>query len=300
MTLFDDQPMIIKNKRMRTVSKRNLPVVISASRMTDLPKFYPRELIEEVTKRIKKGIVIHTIALWTKHPNSLLVDPLHSFLIAMKKKGIQLFVNCTITGMGQKIVGQSKNGKRLILEPNAPTWNEATAILPEVIHLLGKPERVRLRIDPIVRIEDAYGNRFSNIRAMPLIINEVRGFGIKDYCFSFLENENHRKVDRRFKQLGVKLFSPNNQEREKTVVWLKELENKYDVKIHPCCVPGFSETRCIDGKLLQVLHDDQLELDLSEPRSREKCGCTKSIDIGGWPPKKCYTGCQYCYANSSY
>ena len=55
-------------------------VILSASRMTDMPKFYPNELINEVQKRLDKNIDIHTLVLWSKHPNSLLVNPLNDYL----------------------------------------------------------------------------------------------------------------------------------------------------------------------------------------------------------------------------
>jgi len=54
----------------------------------------------------------------------------------------------------------------------------------------------------------------------------------------------------------------------------------------------------IDGYLLTSLHHVAKEVDLKEPRKRKLCACTNSIDIGGWPPKKCYSGCKYCYANA--
>jgi len=93
---------------------------------------------------------------------------------------------------------------------------------------------------------------------------------------------------------------PSIEERLSTVTWLKEIEKTYGVTIGACCAKGFPETKCINGTLLSELHDHQLPVSLVQPKKREMCGCTHSIDIGGWPPSKCYTGCQYCYANSSY
>lgn len=46
--------------------------------MTDMPKYYPSILIEEVNNRLAKGI--HTVLLWTKYPQSLLVSPLYVML----------------------------------------------------------------------------------------------------------------------------------------------------------------------------------------------------------------------------
>jgi len=90
------------------------------------------------------------------------------------------------------------------------------------------------------------------------------------------------------------------EERMKTVEWISNISNKHNVNIYACSVPGLPESRCVDGFLLQNLHPNQRPVRLDEPRKRKHCACTYSIDIGGWPPKKCYTGCQYCYANSSY
>jgi hypothetical protein len=65
-------------------------VVLSASRMTDMPKYYPLDLIREIDKRKEKGRKIHTLVLWTKHPGALLTNPLHRYLEQLKKEGVQL------------------------------------------------------------------------------------------------------------------------------------------------------------------------------------------------------------------
>ena len=61
------------------LQKEKEQIILSASRMTDMPKFYPEILIEEVNKRMDKNI--HTLVLWTKHPKPLLVNPLFDFLM---------------------------------------------------------------------------------------------------------------------------------------------------------------------------------------------------------------------------
>ena len=59
-----------------------------------------------------------------------------------------------------------------------------------------------------------------------------------------------------------------------------------------------SVSKCIDGELLAKLHDKKYPTSLKQQKKRKLCGCTESIDLGGWPPKKCYTGCLYCYSNA--
>lgn len=280
--------------------KKDFSLILSASRMTDMPGFYPGDIIKEVEKRISKGLKIHTLVLWTKFPRSLIANPLFDYLKYLKSKHIQLYIHLTISGMGGIITGISKNGSPVKIEPCTPDYKDSLSILQKVILLTGKPERIKLRIDPIVRLIDSSGNIYSNLATFPEIIEAASGLGIKDFVFSFLESGMHKKVDRRFGKIGFIISPPDKFEREKTILWIRNLQVKYNVNIYACCVKGFPESRCIDGELLQQLHDYKLSVNLKQIHSRELCGCTQSIDIGGWPPKKCFSGCDYCYANPDY
>jgi hypothetical protein len=286
MSLFDDIP----------VNSKDFPI-LSASRMTDMPAFYPDELIKEVDIRIKKYSNIHTLVLWTKHPGSLLKEPLYSFLKELKKRKIQLYCHLTITGMGKIIVGKTSEAKYFIPEPGVPTFNEALSSVPEVVKLCESPERIRIRIDPIVRIIDFYGKYYSNINILEKIISTAKESGIVKYNFSLLEPGVYKKTDKRFEKVGVKIINSNKEDRLKLKKYLHSLEEKYSVRIFSCAVSDFSVSRCVDGEELSKLHDQKVPADMSIPRTRELCGCTKSIDLGGWPVKKCFSGCIYCYAS---
>ncbi len=284
MKLFDTDPM----------ERR---VVLSASRMTDMPKYYPLDLMREIDKRKENGTKIHTLVLWTKHPGALLKNPLQPYLVQLKKEGVQLCIQLSITGMGQRVVGEKPDGTPLIFEPKAPTTEKAINSLPDVIQLVEKPERIRLRIDPIVRIKDHQGHPFSSLPFFTHILNSASELGIETFSFSFLEKGVHRKVDNRLARLGCEIDPPTGRERKKMLDWIKDLEKKHRVGIHPCCVPQMPPSKCIDGEELMQLHDEEALVSLKQPKKRRLCGCTESIDLGGWPPKKCYTGCLYCYAN---
>ena len=274
----------------------NNGIIISASCMTDMPKYYPEQLIDAVNGRKK----IHTLVLWTKHPRSLLTEPLLSFLEGLKHDGTQLYVQLTITGMGQMVMGTDINGKPVIMEPNAPTLADSIDALDQVIELVENPMRIRLRIDPLIRYKDATGEIQSNYELFEPILSQTAAKGIKTYSFSFVESGMHKKVNRRFEHLGLTLLPPTDEERKDFANKFQELEKKYGVTISSCAIPGFNKTACISAKLLESLHDKHLPLEDKPGNSRPLCGCSKSIDIGGWPPKKCYTGCQYCYSRSSY
>ncbi|RXM73600.1 DUF1848 family protein [Clostridium tetani] len=274
-------------------------IILSASRMTDMPKFYPNELIKETQKRLDNGNDIHTIVLWSKHPSSLLIGELNEYLNLLKNKGVQLYYQCTITGMGGRVIGKNRDGTKFILEPGVPKPYAAISDLKKVIKLLESPLRIKLRIDPIVKIKNKYtGDMFSNISLAEEVIKETSKLGVKNYTFSFLESGIHNKVDYRFNRYDWSIITPNIEEKEKVYKWFKNKAEKYNVNIESCCVPGLPESRCIDGYLLNKLHDLNKIADLKEPRKRQICACTHSIDIGGWPPKKCYSGCKYCYANA--
>lgn len=272
--------------------------VLSASRMTDMPKFYPNELINEVKKRRNNGTSIHTLVLWTKHPKSLITKPLLPFLMSLKNDSIQLYIQLTITGLGKIVAGKKPDGSNLILEPNAPEYSESLRILPEVINLVGGPKRIRLRIDPIVRIRDFQGNVFTSNDYFLKIVDHVRKLGVKTISYSFLEKNVHRKVDNRLKKAGCEIIAPNGEERQEYALWMKEIENKYVVNIYSCSIPDMPVSKCIDGELLEQLHDKKHPVSKKQLKKRKLCGCTESIDLGGWPPKRCYTGCLYCYANA--
>ncbi len=273
--------------------------ILSASRMCDMPKYYPEAIISETMTRISKGVDIHTLVLWTKHPRSLLANPLYDFLKNLTARGVQLFIQLTITGMGGAITGVNKNGAWQI-EPGSPSYAQSLEALPGVIELTGSPRRIKIRIDPLIKVKDYTGVIYSNISTFDQILESASGLGIDNFSFSLLEPGFHAKVDRRFKSIGCEIIAFSGAEREALAGRFKALEAAYKVKINACCVEGFNDSACIDGRLLSALHPAGAVCDLREPRRRPKCGCVKSIDLGGWPVKRCGTGCDYCYANPLY
>jgi len=278
---------------------KRFKTILSASRMSDMPKYYPEDIIRECRTRFEKGVEAHTLVLWTKHPDALLAEPLNGFLKELALNGVQLFIELTITGMGAKIIGTNRSGAWKI-EPNAPPCEEALKLLPEIIDLTGSAQRIKIRIDPLIKVKDFAGTLYSNAPLFDKILAQCAAEGITNFTFSFLEPGFHAKVDRRFKAMGCEIIAFSEPERLIFAEHLKRLESDYKVKIYACCVNGFDDSACIDGRLLDGLHPQKAPCDLSELRRRPKCGCVKSIDLGGWPVKKCFTGCDYCYANPLY
>jgi hypothetical protein len=203
----------------------------------------------------------------------------------------------TISGLGKKIIGTDLHNQPVILEPNVPETNDAIELLPEIINLLESPDRIKLRIDPVVRLKNKNGQTFTSLPYFEPILAAGASYGIHQFTFSILDKEAYKKVNNRLVLRGFEIIPIDENERNQIRIFLKELANKYHVIIGACCINGFPESSCIDATFLEKTHDRQFLLNHKKKYSRPLCGCTISIDIGGWPPKKCYSGCLYCYAN---
>ena len=264
--------------------------------MTDMPAWYPGELIAETRRRINRGATVHSLVLWTKHPAAVLREPLCSFLNELKERKIQLFIQLTITGMGGKICGTDASGHSWKPEPHAPSPESSLNHLPRLISLTSHPDRILLRIDPLLKVKDANGQLYSNVPEFKNIATEASRMDIHYFTFSLVQPGIYRKVDRRFEKEGITLlpFSPSDQKELQEQ--FTELERQLNIHISACCVEGWPSSACIDGKKLMRLHPENLDVSLRQPHSRPLCGCTLSTDLGGWPPKVCPTGCIYCYA----
>lgn len=271
-------------------------IVLSASRMTDLPAWYPQTIIEEVETRRSKGQKIHTLVLWTKHPLSLLRKPLVAFLEKLKSDNVQLYIQLTISGMGGRTAGTDQEGKPWKPEPRAPAPENSLKLLPEIIGLTGSPGRIRLRIDPLLKVEDARGKLYSNETEVEIIAQEAARQGIRYFSFSLIRPGIYRKVDRRFEKEGIHLLDFTDEDQQKLRLKFAKLQTALGIRIEACSVEGWPTSACIDGELLMNLQPEGGSVSLKKPHSRPLCGCTYSIDIGGWPPKPCPTGCIYCYA----
>ncbi len=253
-------------------------VVISASRRTDMVKWYAPELREILSHRYPPAKV-HSLVLWTKFASAVLLPEMRQTL-----KGFDnLYIHLTVTGLGGTEV-----------EPLAPVWEDTFRTLPDLIDFAGGPDHIKLRVDPIFRARR--GERlYDNLSLLRKILARGAALGIKRYVTSF--TCYYPKVQNRLTRAGfdVQAHSPE----EKTEIWreLSSYSAKLGIALDACAVPGAPESSCIDAQVLAELHPLKLPCSSFQPRTRELCGCTHAIDVGGYYTKACYTGCLYCYAN---
>lgn len=264
--------------------------------MTDMPAFYPEAIMNEIESRKSRGFVIHTIVLWTKHVQSIFKEPLSSYLKEQQQAGTQLYIQLTVTGMGGDVFVMGNDQRKVFPEPCVPNIAESLSYVDDLAEFAGNPHRIRLRVDPLIRLRDAQGQLFDNYKMPGNIIRLLAPKGIKSFTFSFLEKDVYRKVDNRFSHHGIEILPPSLGERKLFAEEINTLAERMSVSVTSCSVPGLPTSACIDGNLLVQHHDHHWPLELSQPHSRLLCGCTKSVDIGGWPPRTCNSGCLYCYA----
>lgn len=261
-------------KRDDSAKENELPVVISASRRTDLVAYYPDGFIRSLSKFPAEKV--HTIVIWTKNPFPLLRN---NSLRDILSKYSQIYLHLTVTGMGGTI-----------LEPAIPGYKDVLKILPELISFADNPRRLRIRFDPIVNLR-INGKPYTNFKIYKNIAPFISTLGIEDVSISWMAP--YSKVINRLNANNISRIEFDKKEQSD---WMIQMSKAYGLKLHFCCVERLQISRCIDGELLNSLHPRGLKCSTEKAiGQRELCGCTRSIDVG-WYSQICQGGCVYCYA----
>lgn len=329
---MDEKVTIVRENS--EVVQGTAPVIISASRSTDIPAFYVRWFMN----RLEKGYCVwynpfnqkpmyisfkntKVIVFWTKNP-----EPMIRYLPEFEKRGIHYYFQVTLNDY------ESEG-----FEPNVPFLNERIATFKLLSDRIGK-ERVIWRFDPLV-----LSNTLTPRQLLTRIFhvgNELKGYTNK-LVFSFVDVKAYRKVQNNlvketsfFEKSNVESAEPDGDKREELIdglvklreYWKKEGWNltlttcgedidleKYDIK-HNRCIDGELMERLFanDEELIYYLHTGELPkpdlfgsmpeipLDrksLKDKGQRKVCGCMVSKDIGMY--NTCRHFCVYCYANTS-
>ena len=165
------------------------PVIISASRSTDIPAFYAKWFIN----RLNAGYVVwinpfnqqpiyisfkncKVVVFWTKNPK-----PLIPLLIELDKRGIHYYFQFSLNDY-------EKEG----FEPNLPSLEKRIETFKELSNLIGK-EKVVWRFDPMI-VTSLLSPR-EILKRVWIIGNQMKGFTDK-LVFSFIDINGYRKVQR--------------------------------------------------------------------------------------------------------
>lgn len=315
--------------------KAQAPVIVSASRSTDIPAFYADWFFD----RLEKGYSAWTnpfngvksyvsyeqtrfIVFWSKNPR-----PLLNYLHVLKKRNIKCYIQYTLNDYEQE---------RLEKVPSLATRIETFKLL---VGQLGKGA-VIWRFDPMILTDDI---------SVADLLQKVKIIGdqLKDYTeklvFSYADIAMYRKVKHNLEVSGIPYREWEIEQMEEFADKLSALNREcgWNFQLATCGEKidiskyGIEHNRCVDGDLIARLAYDDKQLmdfmkikiedmptptlfgDLEIPEGairlsnnryflsthkkdagqRQFCECMASKDIGEY--NTCPHLCEYCYANAT-
>ncbi len=281
------------------------PVVLSASRATDVPAFYA----EWFMRRLRAGFFrwanpfnaaqvqtvsvakTRAIVFWTKDPAG--IEP---HLDELDRRELHYYFQYTLNDY-------EAEG----LEPGLPPLAARIASFRRLADRLG-PERVIWRLDPLL-LTDRLGVPELLDRAARLMAQLVRH--TRKLVFSFADIAAYPAVRRNLARAGIGAREFTTAEMEEFARGLAALNRAHGLALATCAeeidlaAHGIAHNRCVDGELLaRLAPGDAALLEFlgsraarKDPGQRRACGCLASKDIGRYGT--CPHGCAYCYANAS-
>ena len=292
------------------------PVIVSASRATDIPAFYADWFFD----RLEKGYSVWTnpfngaksyvsyartrlVVFWSKNPR-----PLLPHLEKLREKGIRCYLHYTLNDY-------EAEG----LERGIPPLDERIDTFLRLSELLGK-ELVIWRFDPLIRTDRIGVEEL--LRKAERIGDRLRGHTRK-LVFSFADIRTYRSVQGNLRRNDIRWREFDERQMLDTAAGLAELNKKWGYTLDTCGERidlsqfGVRRNKCIDDELIvRQFADDPLLMDFlgverdglfgpetvvrknaKDKGQRPFCGCIASKDIGEYDT--CPHQCAYCYANRS-
>ena len=285
------------------MAEAQAPVIISASRSTDIPAFYADWFFH----RLKVGYSAWTnpfngvksfvsyencrfIVFWSKNPK-----PLLEHLDELKEKNIGCYIQYTLNDY-------ENEG----LEKGVPPLEDRIATFKTLVDKLGKG-RVIWRFDPLLLTDQI--NTDVLLRKIENIGDQLQGYAEK-LVFSYADIALYKKVKTNLDKSHVCYQEWTTEQMEEFAKMLSALNQKWHYQLATCGEKidleqyGIQHNRCVDDDLMiRFAHHDKALLDfLKKKDNRDKgqrqfCGCMVSKDIGEY--NTCPHLCEYCYANAS-
>lgn len=315
--------------------KAQTPLIISASRGTDIPAFYADWFFD----RLQKGYSVWTnpfngarsyisyaqtrfIVFWSKNPH-----PLLSYLPWLKERQIKCYIQYTLNDY-----------ERERLE-RVPALSQRIDTFKRLVDQLGKGA-VIWRFDPLIltdtiRVDDL-------LEKISRIGDQLSGYTEK-LVFSYADIAIYKKVKANLDKSGIPYKEWTQPEMETFAEQLSRLNTQrhWHYTLATCGEKidmdryGIAHNRCIDGDLITRLASEDSELmrfmkirieqapapslfgdnalpegaiplphnryfisaHRKDPGQRAACGCMAAKDIGEY--NTCLHLCEYCYANAS-
>ncbi len=279
------------------------PVIISASRATDIPAFYAKEFFADLLRgyslwrnpfngKISYVSYVKTrfIVFWTKNP-----QPILPYIDLLQEYGIRCYFQFTLNDY------ESEQ-----FEPNLPTLKERIQSFQQLSAKLGA-KSVVWRFDPLI-LADNLG--------IEELLQKITGIadclnGYTDVLvFSFADIVSYAKVVRNMQSQGVRYKEWTSEEMVRFAARISQINRqRWNFRLATCAEPihleefDIEHNRCIDPERIKAIagsdagFSEYLLLAKKDSGQRKFCGCITAKDIGAY--NTCPHGCVYCYANTS-
>lgn len=317
--------------------KAQAPIIVSASRSTDIPAFYADWFFHRLRVGYSawinpfngvKSFVSYEktrfIVFWSKNPH-----PLLRHLDELKQMGIECYIQYTLNDY----VAEG-------LEKNVPNVDFRIETFKKLVEKLGKG-RVIWRFDPLILTDKVSSDDL--LHKIEYIGDRLYGYTEK-LVFSFADISAYRKVKKNLENNNINYQEFTSEQQIDFAARLVKLNKKWNYQLATCGekghFAGIEPNHCVDDKLIirfgyrskeildflhaeivnpnaqalslfddtvQSIPEDAIPLENGyyaiikksnkDSGQREFCGCMKSKDIGQY--NTCPHLCEYCYANST-
>jgi DNA repair photolyase len=295
------------------------PIIISASRSTDIPTFYSDWFIN----RWKVGYIkwinpfngkpiyvsfknTRVVVFWTKNPK-----PMFKYLDYMTQNIPNFYFQYSLNDYDKEN-----------FETKVPKLESRIEVFKELSNKIGK-KRVIWRFDPLILTNEINVNE---------LLKRVKNIGdqLKDYTeklvFSFADISIYRKVKNNLNKEQVKYIEFTEETMNEFAQGIFEINKNWGLQLGTCTEKidlekyNILHNKCIDDDLMIDIFSEDKELmdflgvkiehtnlfsngeviktkKLKDKGQRKECGCIMAKDIGQY--NTCPHECNYCYANSS-
>ena len=291
--------IIIRNKHGIDV-EAIAPIIVSASRATDIPAFYADWFFH----RLDEGYLMwrnpfngkdsyvsmanmRFVVFWSKNPK-----PLIPYLPILQEKGIGFYIQFTLNDYDAEQ-----------LEPGVPRLAERIDTFKRIVDEQGLGSVV-WRFDPLI-LTDKISEELL-LHKISAIAEQLKGY-TKKLVFSFADIIGYRSVARNLRAASIDF---REWDTETMLTFARRLADmRLPFRLATCAEAidleefGIEHNRCIDPELIACRAPDDAELQSflqrakSDSGQRKLCGCILSKDIGAY--NTCPHLCRYCYANYS-
>ncbi len=313
-----------------------VPVLVSASRSTDIPAFYADWFFHRLDKAgysawtnpfngVRSYVSYQNtrfIVFWSKNPK-----PLLEYLPILERRGIGCYIQYSLNDY-------EAEG----LEKSVPPIAQRIDTFKQLVERLGKGH-VIWRFDPLVLTDQI--NIDTLLKKIENIGDQLHGYTEK-LVFSFADIMSYRKVQSNLTKAQINYIDWSEEQMCEFASKLARLNEKWGYELATCGEKidltefGVKKNHCIDDELIiRLAYHDKVLMDYlnvkiqpiqaanlfgeteqlpegaimlpggryaTHGNNRDKgqrlfCGCIKSKDIGEY--NTCVHGCEYCYANAT-